>query len=412
MESAEASDEDVAAHGSSSDDEGEAHPIRIPLGHPPVVFALPGSQPLARRVLSHLGWQLGACRFETFPNGELSPKVDCSVANHDVFIICARDDLEAEVNLSLVTLLVFLDAVRGESPHRITVILPSLEYARQDRRMVAGDTLPPKMLLRCMRTAGADRFLTVDLHNGAQAAFCPRGTILDDLSADKYLVHFIRENVPKCFQDRLLVCATVGGGLPFARQIASELNVFFAMGDRFRVQAGNGRDEIRIISDCESNVQEAQAVLVIDDMVDTGGSFLEACMAVRKAAPGARLYGLAVHGYFSGEAHLQFHKLVQNCGLEWLAVTNTISTVRMQQRLASMGIADRLKVVDVSRVLAGAVVRIHLGDSVNTRHFRGLTPVDEDPSLPTLTKDYHMPSPSKTRHAGVQIGRLSSEEEL
>lgn len=72
------------------------------------------------------------------------------------------------------------------------MILPSLEYARQDRRLVAGEAIPPKLLLRLMRTSGADRFIVMDLHNDAEAAFSPTGAVLDEISADKYLAHFIR----------------------------------------------------------------------------------------------------------------------------------------------------------------------------------------------------------------------------
>jgi ribose-phosphate pyrophosphokinase len=253
-----------------------------------------------------------------------------------------------------------------------------------------------------MHAAGANRFLTVDLHNGAEASFCPRGTILDELSADKYLVHFIRQNVPGCYQDKMFVCATVGGGLPFARHIASVLGCFFGMCDRFRAKAGGNRGEVRVISD--SNIQEAEAVVVIDDMVDTGGSFGEAVAAVRSAAPGAKLYGLAAHGYFSGEAHLEVRNSVQKCGLEWLAVTNTVSQASMQRRLSSVGMEDRLKVVDISRLVAGAIVRIHLGESVNTRKFKDLSPSERDANLPTLDGGVSEEQP--------KLGLSSSKEEV
>jgi len=91
--------------------------------------------------------------------------------------------------------------------------MPCLEYARQDRKLVAGEAIAPKLLLRCVKTAGATRFVTVDLHNQAEAAFSPTGMVLDELSSDGYLADFIKRNVLDFDEDHTVVCATNGGGL-------------------------------------------------------------------------------------------------------------------------------------------------------------------------------------------------------
>merc|ERR1712110_1160578 len=109
-------------------------------------------------------------------------------------------------------------------------------------------------------------------------------------------------------------------------------------------------------------------------MVDTCGSLAEVMEAVRKAAPNAKIYGVASHGYFSGEAHLAIKRLVEKGHLEWLAVTNSIAQAGAVRRLTEQGMIDRLKVVDISRLLAGAIIRIHLGESVNLAKFRSLGP--------------------------------------
>lgn len=352
--------------------------VRIPLGHPPMVFSTPGSGDLVTKTLAHLGWQPGVCAFKTFENGEISVKLEQCVANRDVFVVRARDDGESEVNFSMMRLMLLIDALRGEAPYRLTVIMPALEYARQDRRLVAGESIPPKLLLRCMKTAGANRFITVDLHNQAEAAFSPAGAVLDELSADKYLAHFIRGRLPRFDPDRVLVCATNGGGLKFTRRMADELRTGFVMADRFRPKAG-GPGEIKIIAD--SRAEGVDSVVIVDDMFDTCGSLAAVCEALVAFAPQAKLYAVATHGYFSGDAHLQIKKLVENCSLEWLAVTNSIDQSGALKRLASAGLRDRLHVVDISRLLAGAVIRVHLGDSVNLPRFRDLCPSSDDPVL-------------------------------
>lgn len=360
------------------DEIGPPQAVRIPLGNPPLVFAMPGSEDFVGKALKHLSWQPGICTFKCFENGEISVKLEQSVTSHDVFVFLSRNDVENEVNFSIMRLLLVLCAIRGEHPHRLTAVLPCLEYARQDRRVVAGESIVPKLLLRCMQTAGVDRFLTVDLHNQAEAAFSPAGAVLDELSADKYLADFIRNNVSGFDEDRVLVCATNGGGMKFTRHMADELRTGFMMAERFR-PTGGGPGQIKLITDSSSDGIEG--IVIVDDMFDTCGSLATVCEALQRFAPQAKVYAVATHGYFSGEAHLNIKKLVDTCGLEWLAVTNSIDQRGAIRRFASVGLHDRLKVVDISRLLAGAIIRIHLGQSVNLPRFKSLCPSSGDPVL-------------------------------
>lgn len=364
---------------SSDEEDAEARPVRIPLGHPPVVFALPGSQELASRVAQHLGWPSGECSFGTFANGEVSVKVLQNVTSHDVFVVYARNDCESEANFALMRLLFFLNALRGESPFRITLVLPCLDYARQDRRLVAGEAIPPKLLLACLRTAGASRFLTVDLHNQAEAAIGPAATVLDELNAHRYLAEIVRTAVTDWDPSLALVCATNGGGMGLTRRMASELRTGFIMADRVRQKSGGGKGRVKIIA--SSSLDHARAIVVADDIFDTCGTLVDVCEAIRARAPKALIYAVATHGYFSGDAHARLHRLVTAGSLEWIAVTNSVSQHGAMRRLGDLGLGDRLKVVDVSRLLAGAMMRIHLGSSVNVPKFRALGPDDVDPML-------------------------------
>eukprot|EP00438_Fugacium_kawagutii_P022740 Skav234322 [mRNA] locus=scaffold3847:80641:90653:- [translate_table: standard] len=187
-------------------------------------------------------------------------------------------------------------ALSGETPHRLTVVMPCLEYARQDRKLVAGEAIAPKLLLRCIRTAGATRLVTVDLHNQAEAAF----SSLDGGN---------------------------GGGM------ADILRVGFIMADRFR-QKGGGRGDVKIIS--EGDLKAVTTVIVIDDMFDTCGNLVEVCAALRVTLPAARLYG--------------------DFNLQWLAVTNSVDQTAALRRLGAMDpqLPSRVKVIEISKLLAGA----------------------------------------------------------
>lgn len=353
--------------------------IQLPVGHPPVVFATPGNRELSEKVVNHLSWSLGRASFRTFASGDISVKVEQSVANHDVFVICSRDDLESEVNFMLMQLLFLLDALKSEAPQRITVVLPCLEYARQDRKFQAGEALAPKLLLHMMVTAGADRFVTVDLHNQAEVGFSPPRVALDELTCEKYLASFIRDQIPELAQDieETLVCATDAGGAKRTRRMADELQVGFMMSDKFRPKAGEV-GSVRIIADAGVKPKH---VIVVDDMFDTCGSLVGVVEAVHAFAPQAKIYAVATHGYFSRDAHEKIKKLCADQSLQWLAVTNCISQRKPMQSFEAAEIEDRLRVVDISKLLAGAIIRIHLGASINLPKFRGLGPQDQDPVL-------------------------------
>jgi len=277
----------------------------------------------------------------------------------------------------------FLAALKGESPHRLTVVIPCLDYARQDRRLRAGEGIPAKLLLRLMKTAGADRFVTVDLHNEAEAGFAPGSTVLDELSSRTYVAHFLRHNIEGFDAETTVVCATKGGGMAISRRMAGELCTGLMIADEVRLKAG-GAGQLKIISSVAAD--QVQTVVIVDDMFDTCGSLLQVCKALHSFVPQARLYAVASHGYFSGAADKVIHEAVTTCCLQWVAVTNSVAQTSTFKRLQGVGMEDRLKVVDISRMLAGAVTRIYMGSSVNLPAFRDIGPSDEDPALQSANK--------------------------
>jgi len=258
------------------------------------------------------------------------------------------------------------------------------DYARQDRRLRAGEGIASRLLLDFIKKAGADRFLAIDLHNEAEAGFAPIGCNLDELSALKYLAHFTRENVSE-FKDtnkRTLVCPTGGGGMGMTRKMATELGIGFMMVDRIRDGGGESKGELKVMS--SESPDSIDAVVIIDDMFDTCGSLAEVCEALHVFAPRSRLYALATHGYFSASAQETIRNLVQTCCLQWVAVTNSVTQIASLESFRSNGLCGRLKIVDISKLLAGALMRIYLGASVNVPKFRSIGPLDADNMLQGL----------------------------
>lgn len=116
-------------------------------------------------------------------------------------------------------------------------------------------------------------------------------------------------------------------------------------------------------------------------MFDTCGSLDKVVEAVHNFVPEAKIFAIATHGYFSGQAAARIEKMISGSILQWVAVSNTISQRTSLKKFEETGIADRLRVVDVSRLVAGAIIRVHLGASVNLPKFRQLGPLNPDPVL-------------------------------
>merc|ERR1712232_1146870 len=169
------------------------------------------------------------------------------------------------------------------------------------------------------------------------------------------------------------------------------------MADKFRPRAGEV-GQVKIISDATLN---PKSVIIIDDIVDTCGTLGKVVEAVRNFVPNAKIYAVGTHGYFSKDAAQRVAKLVQVGMLEWVAVTNTISQRAPQKKFQEAGIADRLKEIDVSRLIAGAIIRIHLGASANLPKFRLLGPLHPDP---LLAEAAFVPTSQYTLKAGAPTG--------
>jgi len=213
-------------------------------------------------------------------------------------------------------------------------------------------------------------------------AFAPSGTLLDELCARKYLAHYLRLALGDLQGGSTFVCATSGGGMSMTRRMAAELCIGFMMVDKMRLKGG-GKGELKVMS--SEPPESVQRVIIVDDIFDTCGSLAEVCRALRAFAPQAKLYGVASHGYFSANAPVLIKDLVDNCGLQWLAVTNSVAQTGALARFRAVGLEDRLRVVDISRLLAGAMMRIYLGASVNLPKFRDIGPSDYDAVLEVLT---------------------------
>ena len=304
------------------------------------VFTGNSNVPLAKEICEILNVPLGKADVRNFSDGEIQVDIDESVRGMDVFVIqptCTPG------NTNLMELLVMIDALKRASANRITAVLPYYGYARQDRKVSPRAPITAKLVADLITAAGAHRVLAMDLHAGQIQGFF--NIPVDHLFATPVLLEYIRNR----FQDHLVIVSPDAGGVERARAFGKRLKAGLAIIDKRR-ESRNVAKVMNIIGE----VKGLQAIL-LDDMVDTGGTLVEAASAL--ASEGAsKVIACCTHPVLSGTAVKRLSESV----IEAIAITNTIP-------LKSEAMSNpKFKVLSVGKILAEAIKRIHCNDSVSS----------------------------------------------
>ncbi|MEX1243676.1 MAG: ribose-phosphate pyrophosphokinase [Thermoanaerobaculia bacterium] len=295
---------------------------------------------LAQEICAYLGIPLGELTLYNFSDGEDYCQIDENVRGADVFVI---QPTCSPVNDHMMELLILLDAFRRSSASRITAVLPYFGYARQDKKDKPRVPIAAKLMADLLTASGADRILTMDLHTAQIQGFF--NIPVDHLFAAPVLLDAIR----KLELEDLVIVSPDVGGLTRARAIAKRLDASLAVIDKRRT----GKNETEILN--VVGEVEGKDVLILDDIVDTAGTLVQAEEALRRQGA-RRTFAAAVHGVFSGPALDR----IEASGLESLLVTNTIPVE------AAMAQCPRIRALSVAPLLGEAIQRIHDGTSVSS----------------------------------------------
>jgi ribose-phosphate pyrophosphokinase len=304
------------------------------------IFSGNSNLPLAQEICEILGVALGRADVRNFSDGEIQVDIDESVRGLDVFVLQSTC---TPGNTNLMELLIMIDALKRASANRITAVLPYYGYARQDRKVSPRAPITAKLVADLIAAAGAHRVLAMDLHAGQIQGFF--NIPVDHLFAAPVLLEYIRTR----FRDHLVVVSPDAGGVERARAFGKRLKAGLAIIDKRR-EGPNVAKVMNIIGE----VKGLQAI-ILDDMVDTGGTLVEAASAL--ASEGAsKVVACCTHPVLSGMAVKRLSESV----IEEIAVTNTIP-------LKSEAISNpKFKVLSVGKILAEAIKRIHSNDSVSS----------------------------------------------
>lgn len=307
---------------------------------PPLLFSGNANPAFAEQVARVLGVSLGRALVGRFSEGEVRVKVNENVRGRDVFIL---QPTCPPVNDHLMELLIMLDAIKRASARRITVVLPYFGYARQDRKDQPRVPITAKLVANLITVAGADRVLTMDLHAGQIQGFFD--IPLDHLFAVNTFVDFFTKD--RVLPDLVVVSPDVGG-IKMARAYAKRLRASLAMVDKRRINHMEAE-----VLDIMGEVKGKNA-LIVDDLVSTAGSLVEAVRALKDA--GAReVYAAITHAVLSGPAR----ERLAASPLKELVVTDTIP-IAADRKL------PKIKVLSVAPLFAEAIRCIHEETSIST----------------------------------------------
>ena len=303
-----------------------------------LVFTGNSNKKLTEEICLYLNMPLGNALVGRFSEGEIKVKINEDVRGRDVFII---QSLCPPVNDNLMELLILIDALKRSSAYRITAVVPYYGYARQDRKDQPRVPITAKLIANLITAAGTDRVLTIDLHAGQIQGFFD--IPLDHLFAVRVFIDYFENQKVR----NLVVISPDVGGVKMARAYAKRLNADLAVVDKRRMS--DKKTEVMFIM----GEVKGKNVLIVDDMIATASSLVEATEALKKN--GAKdIYAAITHPILSGPAI----ERIKKSNIKQLIVTNTIPIPKNKM-------ISKIKVLSIAPLLAEAINRIHNEESIS-----------------------------------------------
>jgi ribose-phosphate pyrophosphokinase len=308
-----------------------------------VVFSGNSNKPLVKEVCEYLKIPVGRCEVDKFSDGEIQIEISENVRGRDVFLV---QSTSTPVNDHLMELLIMIDAARRASAESITAVVPYFGYARQDRKVAPRTPITARLVADLITSAGADRFLSMDLHAGQIQGF------FDMPSDHLYASPILLEDMKRKYggrTDEVVMVSPDAGGVERARAFAKRLGTTLAIVDKRRPKA-NVAEVMQIVGDVRG-----KTAIMLDDMIDTAGTLSLGARALSDAGA-RRIVAYAVHPVLSGPAI----ERLQSSPIEEVVVTNTIP---LRENALS---CKKITQLSVAKIFGEAISRIHSGDSLSS----------------------------------------------
>jgi ribose-phosphate pyrophosphokinase len=292
---------------------------------------------LAAKMAKYLGTELGSCEVFEFANENIFVRIVDNVREKDVFLI---QPTSRPVQKSIMELLIMIDAFKRASAGRITAVVPFYSYGRSDKKDQPRVPITARLIADMISVAGADRLLTMDLHQGQIQGFF--NIPVDELTAVHLLSnYFIQKELEN------VVVVTDLGFAKRARTFAELLGAPMAIIEKRREANDDRAEVLNVIGEVRG-----KRAIIVDDEIDTGGTMLDTCRALDREGV-IEMYGCATHGVLSDPAI----ERIQSSGMTEVVITDTIPLPPSKQ-------LQNIKVLSVAPLVGEAIDRIHRGESV------------------------------------------------
>ncbi|MFN3704954.1 MAG: ribose-phosphate diphosphokinase [Thermoflexales bacterium] len=311
------------------------------------IFSGSAHPELAAEICRVLNIPLSPTEIRRFSNDCLQVQLKASCREADVFFV---QPLCPPVQEHMMELLLMLDAARGSAAARITAVIPHYAYARSDKKDAPRISIGGRLVADLIRTAGADRVLTMTLHSPQVHGFF--SIPVDHLNALNVLARHFRDRIDP---NNTVVVSPDLGNAKSAAQFARLLKLPVAAGSKQRLSD----DQVHI----ESIVGEVEGrdVIVLDDEIANGGTIIEILERLRERRV-RRISVACTHGLFTGTA---IQRLAAQTDVEEIVATNTVP-IPTEKRLPNM------TVLSIAPLLAEAIRRTHHGESISSMFEEGL----------------------------------------
>jgi ribose-phosphate pyrophosphokinase len=297
---------------------------------------------LSKKISEFLDVPLVNPQLRRFANGEVYCEIEKNVRGADVFVLQSTC---APVNEHLMELLIIVDALKRASAKSITAVVPHYGYSRQDRKSAPRTPITAKLVADMMTIAGSSRVITMDLHAGQIQGFF--NIPFDNIFASPVILEWVQKNLDP---SNLITVSPDAGGVERVRYYAKRMNAELALIDKRRT-GPNVAEAMNVIGDVAG-----KDCIIIDDMIDTAGTLVQAAKALRKNGA-KKIYAAATHPVFSDPA---IQRIAECSELEAVIVTDTIPLSDNARKL------DKIKVVTTADILAKAIHRTFNHDSVSS----------------------------------------------
>ncbi len=297
------------------------------------IISCNSNKSLAEAISSYLDIPLTQATIKRFADNEVFVEIMENVRGEDCFVV---QSTSFPANDHLMELLISIDALKRGSARRITAVIPYFGYARQDRKTGSRTPISAKLVANLITAAGADRVLTMELHAGQIQGFFD--IPVDNLIASPVFTPHIEETFNG---EKLCIVSPDVGGVVRARSLAKRLGADLAIIDKRREKAGVS-EVMHVIGEVEGKI-----CLMVDDIVDSGGTLCNAAGALKKN--GAKeVHSYVVHGVLSGEAVNK----INASPMEKLVITDSIVATDEVQS------CDKIVQLSVASLIGEAVRRI------------------------------------------------------